>query len=103
MVKREGVRQALMHVLDPDVPANLVDLGLVYGIEVLGDTVAVQLGLTAPTPAAERDVAEAARQEILSRTRARHVRVEVVRQPRWTAGMMTAQARGALPVTADEG
>jgi metal-sulfur cluster biosynthetic enzyme len=48
MVTEEQVREALKQVEDPEVGLNIVDLGLVYDIEVDGSTVTVQMTLTSP-------------------------------------------------------
>lgn len=42
------VREALRSVIDPELGANLVDLGMVKRVEIAGDRVKVQLVLTAP-------------------------------------------------------
>ncbi len=48
-VKEEDVKSALRRVLDPEMEINIVDLGLVYEIEVYGDEVVVQMTLTSPS------------------------------------------------------
>lgn len=44
----ERVTQALRSVLDPELSLSVVDLGLVYGIEIDGPTVRITMTLTAP-------------------------------------------------------
>jgi metal-sulfur cluster biosynthetic enzyme len=45
---RESVTDALRTVLDPELGLSIVDLGLVYGIDVVGRTVTITMTLTAP-------------------------------------------------------
>ncbi|MEM3892683.1 MAG: iron-sulfur cluster assembly protein, partial [Thermofilum sp.] len=46
-VREEEVINALREVYDPELPFNVVDLGLVYGVEVNGSKVKVRMTLTA--------------------------------------------------------
>ena len=47
-VAADQVRQALRTVYDPEIPVNIVDLGLVYACEVRGSEVHIDMTLTAP-------------------------------------------------------
>ncbi|USI74337.1 SUF system Fe-S cluster assembly protein [Sphingomonas morindae] len=50
----DGVIDALKDIYDPEIPVNIYDLGLVYGVDVAGDHVAVTMTLTTPhCPVAE--------------------------------------------------
>ena len=46
MVTKEQVYEALQDCYDPEIPVNIVDLGLVYDVEVEDDAVAVKMTLT---------------------------------------------------------
>ena len=48
MVTKEQVYEALQECYDPEIPVNIVDLGLIYDVEVNNDNVAVKMTLTAP-------------------------------------------------------
>jgi metal-sulfur cluster biosynthetic enzyme len=43
-----SVREALRHVIDPELGINIVDLGLVYGVEIDGTRVRVTMTMTSP-------------------------------------------------------
>jgi FeS assembly SUF system protein len=50
----DGVIDALKEIYDPEIPVNIYDLGLVYGVDVVGEHVAVSMTLTTPNcPVAE--------------------------------------------------
>jgi metal-sulfur cluster biosynthetic enzyme len=90
----ERVRDALRTVIDPEAGVNIVDLGLVYGIEVMPDAVEVLLTMTsAACPMAEMvlDDVRAALERLLPP----QVWVEVVLvwDPPWTPERMSAAAR----------
>lgn len=94
MISEERVWEALRTVMDPEIPFSVVDLGLVYGVEVLADDrVRVQLTLTTRgCPLVHRITADA---EAAIRTIAGpcEVRVEVVWDPPWNPGMATEEVQ----------
>ena len=61
----KNIRNALRQIFDPEIPINIVDLGLIYGIEIgekdeKGHPVTVIMTLTAPNcPMAEQVIEEA--------------------------------------------
>ncbi|MCD6357682.1 MAG: DUF59 domain-containing protein [Thermoproteales archaeon] len=97
MSMREKVIKALKKVYDPEIPINIYDLGLVYGVEVYGSRVKVRMTLTAPgcpmavyLPAL---VEEVIKQEV---PEAEDVEVEVVWDPPWSPRRVTEEGRRRL-------
>jgi FeS assembly SUF system protein len=95
---RVRVIDALRTVFDPEIPVNVLDLGLVYGIDVDEEQrrVHVRLTLTAPgcpvaqtLPAAVADIIE----QVEGVDQAS---VELVWEPPWSKGMMSEAARVQL-------
>lgn len=103
MITEQQVLDALRHVLDGDVPANVVDLGLVQKVVVEGDTVRVRVGMLSPDPRVRAEEAEDIRREVQRRTGAAQVEIEPVPNPHWVPEMMNDAARLALSARADEG
>ncbi|MFH1177756.1 MAG: metal-sulfur cluster assembly factor [Acidobacteriota bacterium] len=94
MVTEEKVWEALGGVMDPEVPFSVVDLGLVYGVEVTPpDRVRVQLTLTTRGCPLVRRISDEARQAIAEKTGAREVQVEIVWDPPWNPGMAVEAVR----------
>jgi FeS assembly SUF system protein len=88
------VLTALKTVQDPEIPVNLVDLGLIYELEVSrGGTVYVEMTLTSPAC----PVAGALPGEVETAIRGvegvSDVRVKLVFTPPWTQDRMTEEAR----------
>ncbi|MBI4418923.1 MAG: DUF59 domain-containing protein, partial [Ignavibacteriales bacterium] len=48
MVTEEHVLDALRECYDPEIPVNIVDLGLVYSVTIVDDWVGVKMTLTTP-------------------------------------------------------
>jgi FeS assembly SUF system protein len=94
---REAVIAALRTVHDPEIPVNIYDLGLIYGLDIGADgAVRIEMTLTAPAcPVAgilPQQVAEAA----AAVDGVGAVAVRLVWDPPWTRERMTDEARLAL-------
>ena len=88
--------EALKDVQDPEMPVNIVDLGLVYGVRRRDQLVEVDLTFTAMgCPAYELLIADV-RQRLLREPGVAEVIVKVVWDPPWTAAMLTQDGRDAL-------
>ena len=93
---RARVLEALSQVLDPEIGINIVDVGLVYGIEVRGTQVSVALTVTSPAcPLGEQIVADA-EQAIRAIRGVSTVEVGLVWDPPWSPERLSAEARAAL-------
>jgi len=91
MVSEAKVWEALGTVMDPEVPFSVVELGLVYGVEVQPpDSVRVQLTLTTKGCPLVRRISDDARTAIARATGAHDVQVEIVWDPPWNPGMASA-------------
>ena len=90
----KGVIEALQTCYDPEIPVNVYELGLIYGVTVdPAGKVGIRMTLTSPNcPAAQELPAQ-----IESRARAvpdvSDVKVEVVFDPPWNSCMMTDAAK----------
>ncbi len=90
------VFEALAQVEDPEMPINIVDLGLVYGVEATGGRVRVDLTFTAMgCPATELLTADI-RDRLLAEPGVESVDINVVWNPPWTAARLSAAGRDAL-------
>jgi len=93
-VPTEGqVHAVLRGITDPELGINVVDLGLVYGVEVAGKRIRVRMTLTTSTcPFAATLPAQV--EEALRAAFAGHeVEVVLVWEPRWTPERMSEDAR----------
>ncbi len=94
MVTEALVWDALATVMDPEVPFSVVDLGLVYGVEVApGARVRVQLTLTTRGCPLVRRISTDAEAAIRRVAGATDVSVEIVWDPPWNPAMASAPVR----------
>lgn len=97
MVSEEQVWQALATVMDPEIPFSVVDLGLVYGVEVTSaGAVTVQLTLTTRGCPLVRRISDDAEAAIRQLTGATDVTVDIVWDPPWNIEMATEEVRQRL-------
>jgi metal-sulfur cluster biosynthetic enzyme len=87
---------ALAEINDPEMPVNLVDLGLIYGIDVIGGTVRLRLTFTAMGCPATDMIMGDIRDRLLAEPGVESVAIEVVWDPPWTSARLTPDGRGAL-------
>jgi metal-sulfur cluster biosynthetic enzyme len=88
--------QALAEVDDPEMPVNLVDLGVIYDVREVEGVVDVDLTFTAMGCPASEFILEDVRERLLREPGVREVRINVVWDPPWTASRMTEAGRDAL-------
>ncbi len=96
MVTQDQVLQALRNCYDPEVPVNIVDLGLVYEVKVEGGAVNVKMTLTAPGCPLHATISRSVQKEIEKLDGVSQAHVEVVWQPPWTSDRMSPEARKKL-------
>jgi metal-sulfur cluster biosynthetic enzyme len=88
---------ALREVQDPEMPINLVDLGVIYDIRQGDDgMVEVDLTFTAMGCPASDFILDDVRERLLREPGVSEVRVNVVWDPPWTSARLTEQGREAL-------
>lgn len=92
----ERLWAALSEVDDPEMPINLVDLGVIYGITEDGGVVEVDLTFTAMGCPASDFIVDDVRERLLREPGVDEVRVNVVWDPPWTAARLTEAGRDAL-------
>jgi metal-sulfur cluster biosynthetic enzyme len=78
------ITEALRNVFDPELGLSVVDLGLIYGIEVLGDTVAITMTLTAPGCPIQEVMPDWVRKAVHEVPGVRRVAVTLTFDPAWT-------------------
>ncbi len=87
---------ALREVLDPEIGINVVDLGLIYGLEVEGDQVNVEMTLTTPGCPMHRAIGHWVGQAIEVLPGVKNVQVRFVWEPRWTPERLSPEAKAQL-------
>ena len=92
----ERILLALAEINDPEMPVNLVDLGLIYGVTVDGGRVRVRLTFTAMGCPASDMILGDIRERLLAEPGIEELRLEVVWDPPWTSARLSDDGREAL-------
>jgi metal-sulfur cluster biosynthetic enzyme len=109
----DGIRAALRDCYDPELPCNIVDLGLVYGVALTLDgeapgagivgvparyRVAIQLTLTTPGCAAQTQIVAQIENRLAAFESVSKTEVELVWQPAWTPERISPEGRERLGI-----
>lgn len=92
-VNPEDVKKALRNCYDPEIPINIVDLGLIYDSRVDRDSVYVKMTLTARGCPAHSFLRENVKRELLKVPCVKDATVEVVWDPPWNPDRMSEEAK----------
>lgn len=90
------VLDTLKQVIDPELDCNIVDLGLVYSVEISGTHVKVTMTLTTPGCPMHESIAAGVQHAVLALDGVEQVDVEVVWDPPWHPAMMTREGQEQL-------
>ena len=96
VVSDDQVKLALRRVKDPDLNLNILDMGLVYGIQVVGTRVKVDMTLTSPGCPSGPEIMSNAETEIKSLPGVESVEMNLVWMPFWTPEKMEPRVRAYL-------
>ncbi|TMA50830.1 MAG: DUF59 domain-containing protein [Deltaproteobacteria bacterium] len=96
MPTQEEVYDVLRTCYDPEIPVNIVDLGLVYGVQVAERKIDVKMTLTARGCGMGGYIASEAEEKLLELPGVEEAKVELVWEPPWDPGMISPAGRKVL-------
>jgi metal-sulfur cluster biosynthetic enzyme len=90
------VIEALKECYDPEIPVNLVDLGLIYDVKIIDDWIGVKMTLTTPGCGMSGMISQDVRNRLLRIPGVNDADVRIVWEPAWSPARMSAGARKKL-------
>jgi len=96
MLTETEIFEVLRECYDPEIPVNIVDLGLIYGVSIEGAVVNVQMTLTAPGCSMGMMIATEIEDKLLGLPDCERATVEIVWDPPWTPQRISEAARKQL-------
>lgn len=91
---RQNVIAALRTVYDPEIPINIYDLGLVYGIEILPEgRIDIRMTLTAPACPVAGEMPQVVEERVLQVPGVNEARVDLVWDPPWSRDLLSEDAK----------
>ena len=100
----DKVRESLKQVIDPELFVNIVDLGLIYVVEVSEENeeglhdIHVEMTMTSPMCPAGPQLVSGAKNAVGGLEEVANCEVKVVMEPAWTPEKMTDEARDHLGI-----
>ena len=97
-VSGEQVVGAIRECFDPEIPLNIYDLGLIYGIDIDADAIAIRMTLTSQACPSARSIPDDVKRKVAALGQA-HVTVDVVWDPPWHPSRISADGKQKLGLT----
>jgi len=105
-ITQEEVLSALKECYDPEIPVNIVDMGLIYEIKIKpcdlpnlqGEDIEVEMTLTAPGCPSSTYISDQVKQRLLRMPGVSSATVNIVWYPQWTPERLSANARKQLGI-----
>lgn len=94
MEMEEQIVKMLKTVYDPEIPVNVYDLGLIYGVETDEENqVTIRMTLTAPACPAADFIMEDVKMKVEAIPGVKKVEIQLVFEPEWHKDMMSEEAK----------
>ena len=99
VINEEQVIQCIRTVLDPEIPVNLYDLGLIYDIKINDkNDIKIKMTLTNPNCPVAGTMPESVGKSIEKLPNLNSIEVSLVWDPKWHKDLMTEEAKLALDI-----
>ena len=95
-ITHDEVVGALKEVYDPEIPVNVVDLGLIYDVDIYDDNVNIVMTLTAPGCGMGPYIAQQAEWAVAEVEGVKDVSVDITFDPPWNPDRITDDGKMAL-------
>jgi metal-sulfur cluster biosynthetic enzyme len=98
MATLEDVYTELRQVYDPEIPVNILDLGLIYNVELTNNRCTVQMTLTSAACPEARTLPETVKRRLSEIEGLEECEVTVVWEPQWTPQKISPEGRRILGI-----
>lgn len=90
---RDKVEEVLRDIYDPEIPVNIVDLGLVYEIKIKENNVWITMTLTAPACPVAGEIVREVQDRVAAIEGVNEAFVQMTFDPPWNKEMMSEEAK----------
>ena len=95
-ITEEKVLEVLSEVYDPEIPIDIVNLGLIYGIDIKGKNVVITMTMTAPGCPASTQIAGESKLMVEELPEVDSVDIDIVWDPPWDPSKMSEEAQQSM-------
>ena len=101
---RNKIIAAIRTVFDPEIPVNIYELGLIYGIDISdsGGAVNVRMTLTSPNCPVAESLPRSIESKIRTVPGVSDAKVQIVWEPPWTPQRISPEGRSILGIESEE-
>ena len=97
-ITKKDIIQCIKTVMDPEIPVNIYDLGLIYSIKIVKNNVIIEMTLTNPNCPVAGQMPENVGKSVETLKGLNSVEVKLVWSPAWTKDLMSEDAKLALDI-----
>jgi metal-sulfur cluster biosynthetic enzyme len=98
MPDQDTIYAALKHIYDPEVGINIVDMGLIYSLELDDNKVGIYMTLTSPACPAGPQILSQVDSKLRELDGVDEVDINVVWSPPWSPDMLSEEAKDQLGI-----
>ena len=98
LISRDKIIECIKTVMDPEIPVNLYDLGLIYSIKNSNNNIVIEMTLTNPNCPVAGQMPENVAKSIEQIYGLRSIEVKLVWTPTWSKDLMSEDAKLALDI-----
>ena len=98
LIKKEEIIECIKTVMDPEIPVNLYDLGLIYSIKNSDNNLLIEMTLTNPNCPVAGQMPENVGKSIEQIHGIKSIEVKLVWKPAWSKELMSEDAKLALDI-----
>jgi len=96
MIDEKAIYDVLRTIHDPEIPVNIVDLGLIYGVQVDDGNVEILMTLTVPGCPMAAYIAKEVENRLRATEGVNSVKVELTFDPPWSIDRMSEEGKNTL-------
>ena len=97
-ITKKDIIQCIKTVMDPEIPVNIYDLGLIYSIKIVKNNVIIEMTLTNPNCPVAGQMPENVGKSIEHLDGLKSIKVKLVWEPSWNKNLMSEDAKLALDI-----
>ena len=98
LINNEQIIECIKTVMDPEIPVNLYDLGLIYSINNINNHIVIEMTLTNPNCPVAGQMPENVAKSIEQTYGLKSIEVKLVWEPTWSKDLMSEDAKLALDI-----
>lgn len=98
----EQVYAQLREVFDPEIPVNIVDLGLIYDVKVDGPKCDIRMTLTSQSCPEAKTIPDVMKRRVNTIDGIEETEIEVTFDPAWTPQLISEEGRKVLGIEDEE-